>query len=391
MQEFLSEIFTMFDFFTNKKQQLAQANQTIEQLQQRVSTLETELQAAIEQNNASKLNNESLVYNARLSESIFQMFSFFGESLEAMQSTFANLSHALSSEKLTAIEAANESINANEGTRKLINSLQQMITSSSEAVTNVTDLNSRVDAITNIVTLINGISEQTNLLALNAAIEAARAGEHGRGFAVVADEVRQLSTRTGEATQEISTEVQQIQAKAESTANTMSQMSEKSSDLSNVGNTAGERIGNMLSLSRKMEETISAGALRGFVELAKIDHLVFKFSIYQVLMGNSQQTPDGLSDHHTCRLGNWYYQGEGKACFSKLPGYREMEKPHESVHKAGMAVLTAYQNGDLDTVGQQLQTMESASLEVIDCLERLAVAGETDNSLLCTTNYQEAD
>ena len=381
----------MFDFFTNKKQQLAQANQTIEQLQQRVSTLETELQAAIEQNNASKSNNESLVYNARLSESIFQMFSFFGESLEAMQSTFGNLSHALSSVKLTAIEAANESINANEGTRKLINSLQQMITSSSEAVTNVTDLNSRVDAITNIVTLINGISEQTNLLALNAAIEAARAGEHGRGFAVVADEVRQLSTRTGEATQEISTEVQQIQAKAESTANTMSQMSEKSSDLSNVGNTAGERIGNMLSLSRKMEETISAGALRGFVELAKIDHLVFKFSIYQVLMGNSQQTPDGLSDHHTCRLGNWYYQGEGKACFSKLPGYREMEKPHESVHKAGMAVLTAYQNGDLDTVGQQLQTMESASLEVIDCLERLAVAGETDNSLLCTTNYQEAD
>ncbi|RAK53031.1 hypothetical protein DJ017_00030 [Phenylobacterium soli] len=67
------------------------------------------------------------------------------------------------------------------------------------------------DQIGEVVDLIRTVASQTNLLSLNAMIEASRVGEAGRGFAVVAAEVKALARQTGDATVEITRQVQSVQ------------------------------------------------------------------------------------------------------------------------------------------------------------------------------------
>jgi methyl-accepting chemotaxis protein len=94
---------------------------------------------------------------------------------------------------------------------RTIHEINRIKESSSEAVTAIMSLGTRIEAIGEILNVIDDVAEQTNLLALNAAIIAAQAGEYGKGFAVVADEIKELAERSGASTKEIAALIKTIQ------------------------------------------------------------------------------------------------------------------------------------------------------------------------------------
>ncbi len=195
--------------------------------------------------------------------------------------------------------------------------------------------------------------------------------------------MRKLADRTTHATSDISQLVNAIQGETVTAQQSIGQVAEQSDTFSEQGQQASTTIAGITDLAHGMEQAISVAALRSFVELAKMDHLLFKFDVYQALLGTSDSSAGDLATHTACRLGKWYYEGEGRG-FAQLDGHRAMETPHADVHRHGRSALEAHQAGDLAAAVTAVESMEAASAAVQQCLERMAADGATRPEILFT-------
>ena len=116
-----------------------------------------------------------------------------------------------------------------------------------------------------------------------------------------------------------------------------------------------------------------------FMTLAKVDHLLWKANTY--LSISNKEPAVNFVDHHNCRLGKWYYQGNGKQFFSSSSSYSELELPHAMVHNATKSVFTELEQEEIDytAVAHSIEDMEQASHTVFEILDRISKDKKPDN------------
>ncbi|WP_298884921.1 methyl-accepting chemotaxis protein [uncultured Bradyrhizobium sp.] len=124
----------------------------------------------------------------------------------------------------------------------------------------VAALSGAASRIGEVIKMITAVAEQTNLLALNATIEAARAGEAGRGFAVVASEVKALSAQTAKATDEIGTQITQMQAATEASVEAIQQIGSTISRLSEISTTIAAAVEEQGAATREIARGVQQAA-----------------------------------------------------------------------------------------------------------------------------------
>ncbi|MBS7345994.1 MAG: CZB domain-containing protein [Caryophanon sp.] len=288
----------------------------------------------------------------------------------------------------------------------------------------------RVNSVAKLIELITGIADQTNLLALNASIEAARAGDAGKGFAVVAEEVRKLADDTKRSVTSINSDIQELLqitnniheltkksaqelhegvsdtlqisstlselnkklqeqgSRFESISKTTNGQAQAASEITNRNEVIAENsqyskeiafnTGDAIYKLSKMinhyrTETISRNFIisqEDIVELTITDHLLWRWRIYNLLLGFEKMSESEVGTARESRLGEWYY-GKGKMILQNERAYKELEQPHLQVYDIARKAVAAYNAGRKDEAEMYLEEITAVSKVVIDKLQEL--------------------
>ncbi len=355
---------------------------------------------------------------------------FANEAMQELDASIEEIAVSVGDVATQTQQILNQLNNDISSLQHVTNTLQITDEGQQRVLTNVNQLVNRVKSVAKLMTLIQEIADQTNLLALNASIEAARAGEAGKGFAVVAEEVRNLADDTKQSVKSINEDIREL---LQITSDIDEQIKKSTNDLHNSVEVAshvtetldklnkelqiqGERFDEIATTTKIQAQSSSAISERNrtiaesahqskaiafevgqaiyqlskmiddyrtstisknfiisqedIIEVAITDHLLWRWKIYNLILGFENMTVDDIGTPKSSRLGEWY-DGKGRELLSKEKAFQDLEEPHKKVYDIAKKAVEAYHKGDKVLAEKYMEEVTYVSNIVIEKLKQL--------------------
>lgn len=152
------------------------------------------------------------------------------------------------------------------------------------------------------------------------------------------------------------------------------ELSQQADYIDNSCGTTGEAIYDLSKRidSIRLEMVKNRGYLTDadMIEIYKTDHLLWRWRVYNMLLGNERVDINVVGDYKKCRLGMWYYDIDCDK-FRNHKVFMELEKPHIELHEVEKEAVLAYEKNDIRAAEEGLRKMDLCSSKVFALLDEI--------------------